>query len=222
VITARRTGSRVVIDADLRPGTSLYVDADWLPDEAAGEEPVVLAALRADGRSLTETRSGASLPVEDGAEDAARAAIAGVAWEAAQAARGATAEVIGRGAVAALVRSMLRDVATGEGVETVIDATGSTQQIEHALEALPELGTLVLAGEADDAGADIDVYRLIHVRGIRVIGVPGPLITAPHSSIDAPLPRPRRVLVGEPFDCSALWYEVSPPKCGSSGPGLSP
>lgn len=188
--TARRTGNQVVIEADLPQGTSLYVDADWLPDEHAREKSVTVTALRVD-------------------EDAARAAIAGVAREAVQAAGGGTAEVIGRGAVAALTRSMLNRESVGRDVDTIIDASGSVERILGALEALPELGTLVLAGEAGDAPANIDVYRLLHLRGVKVIGVARPLV-APAAE-EASLPAPMRVVAGEPFEDSAPWYEVRSP-----------
>ncbi|MDG4793694.1 hypothetical protein [Micromonospora sp. WMMD1082] len=84
---------------------------------------------------------------------------------------GKTVMVTGDGLLAVLIRKLIPG--NGEDPpEVIIDTTGSTEEIRHAVTTLPRLGTLVLAGPPSVAELDLATYRDLHVRALTLVGAP--------------------------------------------------
>jgi threonine dehydrogenase-like Zn-dependent dehydrogenase len=65
--------------------------------------------------------------------------------------------------------SAIREATAGEGARTVVEATGNPELINPALEATCKLGEVILLG-SPRGKATIDVYNLIHRKGISLKG----------------------------------------------------
>lgn len=207
MIVATRDERGTVIEADLATDATAFFDADWLPDEGSAE----VQALVARAGALSSGEYEVQIPHGVDAEDAAARALAHVARAAVAAVDGVVqgdVEVIGVGAVAFLARSLLPS-RPGLPVEAVIDATGNPATIAAALGRLPELGTLVLAGEMRRCEMDLDLYRDVHVRGLRLVGIANPLQERPAPTDAAELGRPAEAVDGVPVAPTALWFRMS-------------
>lgn len=142
-------------------GCVAYVDADWLPGR--GADAVASLDVSADG------------PRSD------RAAANGIVAAAVRAAaplgttRSDSIEVVGTGAVAAVLRALLGVPETmPERPAAIVDATAEGELLEGALARVADLGTLVLAGATRSQEMSLDLYPDAHVRGITIVGVPPP------------------------------------------------
>jgi hypothetical protein len=206
VITPTQQGLRLLVPP--APGWSAYVDADWIPSEASVPAVSLLRGL--DG---TLTHGGLTLtaPSDISADQAAAAVLEAVVRsvvEIAAACGGETVEVVGRGIIAARVRSVV-NAAPGTGpVDIVIDTTGDPVSITMMLTRLRDDGALILAGRSQRMS--IDLYRDVHRRGLHLIGAPNPLDGLPRTW--APVPPyepPTSITLGEPPPPEARWYRVT-------------
>lgn len=165
---------------DLPLGYRAYVDADWSSSLGGGGPAIV-----ADGSgSLMWTPSEGmvvrELPVKD-PDVAASRAIAWVADRATAAARacGRDIEVTGRGATANAVRRLLavgptvRPSEVGRPAGIVLTSAG-VEELVAATQRVADLGRIVIAAEFREAIA-FDLYPDVHLRGLTLVGVPGPL-----------------------------------------------
>jgi hypothetical protein len=184
------TGERPVVRAALQPGWHAFVDADWLPRRQGGPTPALVVS--SEGQiQWCEDPARAMSPGTDSVAWVGRA-LRAVADEAAEVARraGGPHDVRGEGFIADQVRELLglgREAAErlpGGLLGTIVDTTGDPQAIAEATRSLASLGTLVLAGETPEGALALDLYPDVHVRGLRLVGVPPPLHEGP--------PRPAR------------------------------
>ncbi|MDI3423356.1 hypothetical protein [Streptomyces luteolus] len=137
-------------------------------------------------------------PAEGAAARAARA-WAATAHAAASALGGATAEVVGDGALARLVRLATSGPAqdTGPGPDVVVETTGTAAGIREALASVPPGGRVLLAARPLDTTTALATYDAVHLPGIHVVpvswddggeGVPGQLVA--HARRDVwPMPK---------------------------------
>lgn len=120
-----------------------------------------------------------------------------------------TTEIMGDGVVASVLRRERRLPSEGERPAVVVDLTGDPATIRAATDRLADLGTLVLARNAT-APVDLDLYPDVHVRGLRLVGVPGPDQSATPVPVSteqgAPAPARLDVPVSSP---AASWYRVT-------------
>lgn len=186
----------LVFSGALAPGDVAYVDGDQLPRAPEGEvSPVVLAA-------------GADVAARDGR---ALAALAGTILAAVT--PETSVRVLGAGAVAHVLRRRL--TARSRGTERpglIVDLTGDPESIRESLRAVADLGTVVLAGRAMPSSLDLDAYPDLHVRGLRLVGVPVaveasgrlPVVTGDES----PGP-PVEAHLGIPVRPGAPWYRIT-------------
>jgi hypothetical protein len=218
VIHAEVTAEGVVISNSLPSDGAAYIDGDWIPSTSA-----VIPALVALEGALSWC-DGPSVPIGANADVAAASALLAVAREAVAAVGDrspASVEVTGSGLTARHVRALLgraaidpRSVREEERPRTVVDTTGDPEVIAAATRRLADLGTLVLAGEALGRTIALNFYPDVHVRGLRLVGVPPPL-HAPFTSTDSAdvLDQCRESLVqtslGVPFPRGAAWYRLS-------------
>lgn len=187
MIAADAAADRVAVSGRDAAGAVAYIDAEWLPRDGTAPVPALLARDRslawwADG--------GGPRPLGDG--DAA-SAIASLAARAAASVPGSarSVEVLGTGAVAALVAEILGSRAAAGGdprPDAIVDTTGDPGRLVDATARLADLGTLVLAGEARDPLVDLDVYVDLHARGLRVHGVPMVPPGEPPEGVGGPRP----------------------------------
>jgi hypothetical protein len=182
----------------LATGAVAYVDAVQLPTDGEADIDVLVVPARtpADDGSLRPLCPVAA-PVRD--------ALAGVEG---------VVEVVGIGAVAWLVRSDLGSHRIAEDPPAaVVDLTGDPEVIIGAAGRVADLGTIVLAGDPAGRVADFDFYPDVHVRGLRLVGVP-PADRAEQSAAavaggNAP-EAPEEARVGRAARVGAAWYRVSP------------
>jgi threonine dehydrogenase-like Zn-dependent dehydrogenase len=81
-------------------------------------------------------------------------------------------EVLGESALARAVRSRLGARVGGDTrPAAVVDTTGDPRVIQHAMERVADLGTVVLAGPPPGEAVALDLYADLHVRGLTVIGI---------------------------------------------------
>lgn len=85
-------------------------------------------------------------------------------------------EVTGCGVLAAYLHELAPDYVGRGSHDTrpaaVIETTGDPVVIAEATERLVDLGVLVLAGEPLGRRLDLDLYPDVHVRGLRIRGIP--------------------------------------------------
>lgn len=185
MIRAVAEGSRATLEAELEPGARAYVDADWIPREGSAELPVILAAGLAEASA-----------VFGGIVDQAMDALAGIPADA--------VALTGRGVVAAELRRRLGIASSPPEPSAIVETTGDPGVIEDATRRLANFGTLVLAGEPGGRTLDLDLYRDVHVRGLRVVGIERTPTPSPTS-----LPDPVAVHTGEPLPDGAEWFVLS-------------
>jgi hypothetical protein len=148
------------VEGSLPAGLVAYVDADWLP--AVGSAP--LPAIMVDDDADADRAAGGALL---SLADSVLAAIAGIDPD--------SIDIVGRGILAAHIRATLGPSnAGGERPEAVVDFTGDAETIAAATRRLADLGLLVLAGEQLGRPVSLDLYPDVHVRGLRLLGVPPP------------------------------------------------
>jgi hypothetical protein len=217
VITVRRSGSEVTFVADdPGPDEVAYVDAEWL----SAAEGLAIPVLTFGDRSF---RFSDGAPARVGAEvdpdKVARSLFGAIAAEAAAVVREVGAsetEVTGNGLVASDVRALLDGTASLEPEsrpDAIVDTTGDPATIARCAARVADFGTIVLAGEQQGRSFDYDFYPDIHVRGLRIVGVPRPLQSAsefdgsiaPETSADPPT----RAIFGVPTPERGLWFRVS-------------
>ena len=145
------TRVRLVAGADARGAA--YADADWLGPSG---EPAAALVVDGDG---------------DGERAAALVLLDLASRAAAEVAGAARVEVVGSGFVAGAVSALVG--AGGDGpLAAIVDTSGDPERIRAALGRLDDLGTLVLAGEPLGRPLELDLYPDVHVRGLRMVGVP--------------------------------------------------
>jgi threonine dehydrogenase-like Zn-dependent dehydrogenase len=104
--------------------------------------------------------------------------VTAVAREAVAAAPGASVEVTGAGPLAAEARRLLaadgRLAPDGhEAPDAIVETTGDPAVIVAATERVAAMGTIALAGEPQGP-LRLDVYKDVHVRGLRLVGIGRP------------------------------------------------
>jgi threonine dehydrogenase-like Zn-dependent dehydrogenase len=121
--------------------------------------------------------------------------------------------VVGTGAVAYVVRHRHAARRDEQGrPDVVVDLTGDPEVIRDAVRTVADLGTVVLAGSAMPPSLDLDTYPDLHVRGLRLVGVP--MATAADQPLTAPCAEespgpPAEVGLGVPVPAGARWYRIS-------------
>jgi hypothetical protein len=199
------------LDVALRPGSVAFADADWLA--APGRVPAIVVT---DGRISWDGGETVELPLGLPPEAAAAALLAALAERACEASGGAAhpVDVLGGGAVAACVRALLRaKAAPEEQPAAIVDTTGDPERIAAATRRLAPLGTLVLTGEPAGRTLALDLYPDVHARGLRVVGVPRPLLgeAQPRDLPEPLLDRPVEISGGAPIVPGAAgWYRIVP------------
>lgn len=211
MITLVAEGSRKVFRGDLEPGSEAYVDADWL----VGRTGWAVPALVARGGSLIRSWDGATSTYTAAT---AQAGVTGVFWIVAEAAavRARAADrpaVAGAGVVAALVRHFLGLVDSPDtvGGDLIIEPRSDRASLEESTGRVSDLGTVVLAGVADSAFT-FDLYPDVHVRGLRLVGLPLPLDLSPAAGFEPSLPPAIELATArldEPIPDGASWYRIT-------------
>lgn len=194
--------------ADLDRGAIAYVDADWI---AADGRRAVPALVVADGH-ITFVPVAASPyvigVVRDG-EVAAGAVLDAIARRAVDAAGKASATAVaGTGRIAAAARALCRGgTADRRNPACLIDTSGDPQAIRSSAARVASLGTIVLAGEPAGRPLEVNLYPDVHVRGLTLVGVPGPSVGDQEgpSVVEEPAVT---VTSGEPLP-EAAWYRVT-------------
>ncbi len=190
----------VVFDGALAKGELAYVDADTLP--AAGESEVAPLVMLS-GAPEPDVAAG------DAVRRRARAAAAALG------ALDGRVEVVGRGAVAHVLRGLLAwRVDTGSRPAGVVDVTGDPAEIVSATQRLADLGTLVLAGDSRDRRVALDLYPDVHLRGLRIVGVAddeGDEDVGDGGSRweGGPAPAVTEAVLGRPAPAGRPWYRVT-------------
>lgn len=187
---------QVVFDGAIANGECAYVDADALPLEGVAEvTPLVVSGA-------SESDVAATVAVRRRAR-AAAAAVGAVDGE---------VEVVGRGAVASALRSLLAGrVDRSSAPVAVIDLTGDPQELISATRRLADLGTLVLAGDSRGCPVALDLYPDLHLRGLRLVGVSDdePVEHGDAAWDSVPVPAPADAVLGCPVPLGHVWYRVS-------------
>jgi hypothetical protein len=193
VITARRTSTGVVFAGALPPGASAFVDADWIPDEAAQAVPAMRPPPSAD-------------PAR-----AAAAALESVAQRVREAVRAdAPVEVDGRGAIAERVRALVGAGPAGSAKarpSTCVVAGAGSEALLAATRHVADLGTVVVVAESP--GLALDLYPDLHLRSLTMIGIAPPAAEGLAGAADWPIgiPPPRDAVLGQEVP-EAPWYRV--------------
>lgn len=184
----------VVFVGPLDAGHVAYVDADRLPDGGEAEIEVLVVP-----EGATADDSGAH----------ALGVLAAPVREALASFTGRV-EVVGDGAVARSIRAeWSAQRSAGDAPDVIVDLTGDPEAITAAVSRLADLGTLILAGGPAARPVDLDFYPDVHVRGLRLVGVPDAgNADAPASLVACDGPVEARV--GRKVAAGAPWYRVSP------------
>jgi hypothetical protein len=122
-------------------------------------------------------------------------------------------EVTADGAVGAVIRSEREQPVSDAAPSVVVDLTGDPSVLRASTQRLADLGTLVLAGPAT-AQLDLDLYPDVHVRGLRLVGAPGPLVAGTPVAVPPHVGGPAAASVGVAVPSGAAWYRVT---VGASG-----
>jgi hypothetical protein len=183
-----------------------FVDADWLPAAAGGVPALVVdgdGALRWGDRDLEENG--------DPGEAVATRLLA-LAEEIASVLETpgvGSVRVLGGGITAETVSRRL-GVAIATVDQTpgaVVELTGDGSQLTAATEDVADGGMVLLAGEYLEP-VDLNVYRDVHRRGLRVLGVTDISADRPAPARGIELPEPLAVKTGQDL-MPAAWYRVS-------------
>jgi hypothetical protein len=184
VIATFAADAGIGLAGELERGGIAYIDAEWIPEEPA----VAVPAIVVDGAERSvRFADEPPLSIDDASDPDAVAArlvvrlcrLAAATATEAHPGEGEV-EVWGRGIVARGTAALLQTspVAPGTGRPTharpsvIVDTTGEPAWIVEATRRLSDLGTLVLVGESLDRHLSLDLYRDVHSRGLRVVGVP--------------------------------------------------
>jgi hypothetical protein len=212
VIRSTATSGGTVLEADAPPEIMLYVDADWIPGGQSGDVP----ALAATGRSLAwADGEQVEIPVGSELDDIAAQVLVALAQRAADvvlAERATSVDVVGAGAVATCVRSLLT-LPTSPTPSAVVDASGDPELIADATRRVADLGVVVLVGEPAGRALAVDFYPDVHVRGLRLVGVARPDLADVSRRKRVRLPEvlargPTRAELGSTLP-AGLWYRLS-------------
>jgi threonine dehydrogenase-like Zn-dependent dehydrogenase len=88
---------------------------------------------------------------------------------------GERVEVLGTGEFADQLRTALGERCAVRETDlrpaVIVELTGRAQSVADALRRVADLGTVVLAGPAQPAPVQLDLYSDVHVRSLTVIGV---------------------------------------------------
>lgn len=217
MIQVRSTPAGIVLSGSLPVGTVAYIDREWLTIRDAAVPALIV-----------EGDPGSARPGEIGGDPAgvAAAAFGAVAAEAVSLLDGLPAssvEIEGEGILAWAIRDRLGAAvpraATGLAGKiwprtrpdpgAVIDTTGRSNVIVGSTRRLAKLGTLVLAGWMGQDGLSINLYPDLHVRGLRLVGVPLPRVGARTPGPAHRLDPPTVVALGQPLP-PARWYRLDP------------
>lgn len=213
MILFARVGDEVVLEGALAEGEAAYVDADWI-DGISGELPALTIAE--DGTAAWgDPADGRGRAVRDDAAAAERLLALGARAAAAVGpAAGEEVEVLGSGLVALAARSLLEcDSGRRERPRAAIETTGSPAATTDVLGRLADLGTIALAGEPRGRWTTVDLYSTVHLRGLRVVGVPRDAGSeAGTGALDGLREQALELLgearLGEPLRTGAAWYRV--------------
>jgi len=214
-----------VLAAALPPGSVAYIDRDWLASSSTAVPSLVAAP---DGTLAWCDDRPVPTPSSVDSDTAAALALLAVAEAAVAAAEGIACEMIevtGRGAIALQVRALLDrppavvgGSASFEPPAAIVDTTGDPGVIFDATRRIADLGRIVLVGEGLGRPAEMDLYPDVHVRGLSLVGVSGPLQHAnslfSETSADDPLVASCRAALvdataGAPVAPGAAWYRVA-------------
>ena len=193
MIVSHSVPEGIALETRVEPGETGYADADWLWPGDGRVVPHLLVSTDGSVRwGADAVRSSAPGTNPDLSAGLVLLELAGKAVEAVRLlASSGPIEVTGSGVIAARVRECLRastlDLST-EAPEVIVETTGDTTVIVESTGRLASLGTLVLVGEAAEAGLSIDLYPDVHVRGLRIVGVAPPLADSPAASGEGSLP----------------------------------
>jgi hypothetical protein len=165
------------------------------------------------------------MPKDLGSEAAAALALLAVARTAAAAVEGLvpySIEIVGRGQIARLVRTLVgrlpgpdRRSRPVEQPRAIVDTTGDPSMIVDATQRVADLGTVVLVGECLGRPTEMNLYPEVHARGLSLVGVAAPLEHAgPLVEREDPLVESCRetlvgVVAGTPLVAGASWYRLS-------------
>ncbi|MFP5362551.1 MAG: hypothetical protein ACLGI5_07455 [Thermoleophilia bacterium] len=113
-------------------------------------------------------------------ESAADAAVAALP------AGGGRVEVFGDGDLARALRARLAQPTDPTDPtdptarpSAIIETTGDHEALQRALQRVADLGTVVLAGPPPAGAVALDLYSDVHVRGLTIVGTPGPAAATP-------------------------------------------
>lgn len=191
------TGGESVFSGPLDEAEVAYVDADAIPSQGEAEVAAVV---------LTQTA--------DADADAARYVRARARSAAAALGEiGGPIEVMGSGAVAHVVRRLLRGRDGGGSAPAgIVELTGDPDAIVDATRRLADLGTLVLAGDPCGRSLTLELYPDVHLRGLRLVGVPDvdPGSVDSDADADDAVPDLGDARLGRPAPAGSAWYRVLP------------
>jgi hypothetical protein len=186
----------LTIEGELPEGQVAVLDREWATPGRSSAIPVVM--LNAEGDT---TQRGALALAE-----IARAAVAAVTES--------TVVVTGSGLVAFEARRLLRIQGrlvpddAGSPPAAVIETTGKPAVVTEATERVRNMGTVALAGEPLARPYALDLYPDVHLRGLRLLGIPRPEPGSGKSYDGDPRMGLQQVAVGDRLDASAQWHCV--------------
>jgi hypothetical protein len=213
VTNGRTTAARAEVGAaELAPGAVGYVDADWINARGDGSPPKLVWR-----EGVLHWRDQERVCEDDDDPDrvAGRAllALAECAVSRVGSIGAGRIEVVGTGFLAALVRTLLgsKSIPPGSGPEVVVDVTGDPDELVAATRRLEPMGSLMMMGESVRP-LDIDLYPDVHVRGLRLVGLP-PLLDVPFPVDTGPLyevlaRHPPAVVGQHDALAGAAWYRI--------------
>lgn len=205
MITLTVDGAGARLSGVPESGTA-YVDADWVRPGVPGPLP----ALLVDGTAVAWSDGPApGVPGAGDADSVAAAVWGDWADRAGAPLVGAErVEVTGHGLLAARVRAHHPPAAPRRGArpDAVVETTGDPEVVVLAMGRLATAGVLVLAGEPLGRRLDVNLYKDVHVRGLRVIGVDRPRAGDARPA-DGVAPRPVAVAPDAPLAPGA-WYRL--------------
>jgi hypothetical protein len=175
MISVTVSGHDAVFEYDLSSYRYAYVDGDWLPETGRRDGT---PALLTDGQTLTWLRQTTAVPDGVDADAAAGSIMARAARDAIERLGDTPARVAvtGHGAIAAAARSALgvqlcSDEMSGPP-DAWIECSGTVDALRSATRTVQDMGIVVLVGEPADEPVELDLYRDVHLRGLRLVGVP--------------------------------------------------
>jgi hypothetical protein len=203
---AARTGVR--LGKPLSEGDVAYVDRDWL---GVGEGMATPSLTWTAGRGLRWPGGDWIELPHDTSPDYAAAAMFDELARAVTAALPADGPVAvpGSGLLATIVRDLLakRAAFTERRPCAVVETSGHTDRLAQAVDAVADLGTVVLAATPLGGTVTLELYTNVHKRGLRLIGVAAPADKPPARAVSA-VPPPVDLGVGGPPPLSGTWFAI--------------